>query len=187
MTMLFTMLISSAANADMYFVQQVINGNTLRLITGETVRLIGVDIPEITADMSMTEKARVLKNQQKATEYVRGLVSGTKVDLKFDRSDRDENDNILAYVWFLYPEENVKKALEFEDDYKWAEIVEDWGEHQYVAFLNAALIKAGLAVPKDDQTNTEHSALFNSIYQQKIIPTMQAMGTSELDLTKVIP
>lgn len=180
-------LMSPAAHAEMFFIQEVIDGNTLRLLTGETVRLIGVHIPEITPEMSMQEKPRVINNQQRAAAYVRSLVSGTKVDLQFDGVTRDADDNLLAYAWFLYPEENVKQALEFEDDYKWDEIVEDWGEHQYVTFLNAAVIKAGLAVPKEEHDNIEHSALFNSIYQQKRVPTMQAKGTPALDLSKATP
>lgn len=187
LTIMVVLLMSPAAHAEMFFIQQVIDGNTLRLLNGETVRLIGVSIPEITPDMSMQEKARVINNQQKAAEYVRSLISGTKVDLQFDQQQRDAEGHLLAYAWFLYPEENVKKALEFENDYKWEEIVEDWGEHQYVTFLNAAVIKAGYAVPKEDHGNITHSALFNSIYQQKIVPTMQAKGQVDLDLSKVTP
>jgi len=187
LTIMVVLLMSPVANAEMFFIQQVIDGNTLRLLNGDTVRLIGVHIPEINTNMSMQEKAQVIKNRQKAAEYVRSLISGTKVDLQFDSKERDNEGNLLAYAWFLYPEENVKQALEFEDDYKWDEIVEDWGEHQYVTFLNAAVIKAGYAIPKEDHGNIEHSALFNSVYEQKIIPTLQAKGSPELDLSKVTP
>ena len=62
-------MLQTAAHADMYFIPEVINGNTLRLLSGETVRLIGVEIPQIAPGMSQQEKAEILKKQQAATEY----------------------------------------------------------------------------------------------------------------------
>ena len=60
---LFLML-QTTAHAEMYFIPEVINGNTLRLLSGETVRLIGVSIPQITPEMSQQEKAEILKNSR---------------------------------------------------------------------------------------------------------------------------
>lgn len=172
----------------MFFIQEVVNGNTLRLLSGETVRLIGVEIPEIRPDMSLTERKRVTNNRLEAAAYVRSLVSGAKADLQLDVRERDEEGNILAYAWFLYPEKNVTQALEFKDDYRVDEIVEDWGEHKYVTFLNAAIIKAGYGVySQEHQENQEHKELLTSIYQQNTVPTMQAMKESPIDITLATP
>ena len=113
------------------------------------------------------------------------MISGAKADLQFDNQLRDEEGNLLAYAWFLYPKENVREALEFEDEFMVSQIIEDWGEHQYVTFLNAALIKAGHGMPTSDGVNKEHAALFNSIYQNKMIPTFQVQATAEVDLSRV--
>ena len=113
------------------------------------------------------------------------MVSGAKADLQFDNRLRDEEGNLLAYCWFLYPKENVREALEFEDEFMVSQIIEDWGEHQYVTFLNAALIKSGHATPVNDDENVEHAALLNSIHQNNIIPTFQVQAPSEVDLSKV--
>lgn len=180
---LFTL--QTTAHADMYFIPEVINGNTLRLLNGETVRLIGVEIPQIAPEMSQQEKAEVIKKQQAAAEYTRSMVSGAKADLQFDNRLRDEEGNLLAYCWFLYPRENVRDALEFKDEFMVPQIIEDWGEHQYVTFLNAAIIKAGYATPTIDNVNMEHAALFNSIFHNEIIPTFQVQAEAEVDLSKV--
>lgn len=185
LTLIVVLFICPAANAEMYFIQEVVNGNTLRLLSGETVRLIGVDIPEMRPDMSLQERQRVTNNRLEAAAYVRSLVSGAKADLQFDVKERDEEGNILAYAWFLYPEANVKEALEFKDDYRVDDIVEDWGDHKYVAFLNAAVIKSGYGVySNSDSENAEHSELLASVYQQRSVPTMQVKKEEAIDLTR---
>lgn len=178
-------MLQATAQAEMYFIPEVINGNTLRLLDGETVRLIGVEIPQISPEMTQQEKAEIFKIQQAAAEYTRGMISGAKADLQFDNRLRDEEGNLLAYAWFLYPGENVREALEFKDDYLVNQIIEDWGEHQYVTFLNAALIKSGYATPRNDDVNVEHAALFNSIYQSEMIATFQVQAAAEIDLSQV--
>ncbi|MCA9394153.1 MAG: hypothetical protein KC900_08115 [Candidatus Omnitrophica bacterium] len=185
LTLIMLLTLHTTAHAEMYFIPEVIDGNTLRLLNGEKVRLIGVEIPQIAPGMTQQEKAEVIKQQQAATDYTRSMISGAKADLQFDSRLRDEEGNLLAYCWFLYPREDVREALEFKDEFMIEQIIEDWGEHQYVTFLNAAIIKAGHATPLNDEINVEHAALFNSIYHNEIIPTFQVQATAQVDLSKI--
>jgi hypothetical protein len=175
---LIFLLMPCLAQAEMYFIEKVVDARTLVLLTGEHVHLMGVNIPENRPDGSVATN-----NKEKASEYVRSLVSGSKVDLQFAEGV-DEEGYRQAYAWFLYPEENVMEALEFKDDYRMNEIVEDWGEHRYVAFLNAVIIKAGYGTPKEHLDNSEYASLMVSLYKPGNI---QALNTVPLAAPAALP
>ena len=73
-------------------VSRVIDGDTLELSTGERVRLIGVDAPEI-GQPSASE----------ATQFVRNLVEGRTVWLEADGNDTDAFGRLRRYVWLSVP------------------------------------------------------------------------------------
>lgn len=79
-------------------VARAIDGDTLELekpVEGAgTVRLIGVDSPELEG-----EDGRPQPGAEEATAFTAGQLEGRKVLLQFDRERRDGYGRLLAYVW----------------------------------------------------------------------------------------
>lgn len=68
-------------------VQRVIDGDTVELNDGTTIRFVGINAPEINDPYST-----------KATELVKKLVENKKVKLEYDAYTSDRFGRILAYV-----------------------------------------------------------------------------------------
>ena len=97
-------------------VSRVIDGDTIVLASGERVRLIGLDAPEIGEP-----------GADEATQFVRERVEGLTVWLESDGADRDRFGRLRRYVWLRQP-------------------TNTHDEHQIRQFqLNALLLKNGLA------------------------------------------
>jgi micrococcal nuclease len=75
-------------------VARVIDGDTLKLSTGETVRLIGVDTPE-----TKDPRKPVQYFGKEATAFARQLVEGKSVRLAYDQQRQDKYGRTLAYVY----------------------------------------------------------------------------------------
>jgi len=75
-------------------VAEVIDGDTIKLSDGRTVRYIGIDTPE-------TKHPR--KGQEcfgeEASRYNEELVAGEIIQLEKDVSETDRYDRLLRYVW----------------------------------------------------------------------------------------
>jgi micrococcal nuclease len=86
----------STSHAEIYKVKRVIDGDTLLLINGERVRLIGVNTPET-------------KHPQKPVQYfgreaylfTKQMVDGKEARFEFERQKRDRYGRLLAYVYLL--------------------------------------------------------------------------------------
>jgi micrococcal nuclease len=86
----------STSHAEIYKVKRVIDGDTLLLINGERVRLIGVNTPET-------------KHPQKPVEYfgkeahlfTKQMVDGKEARFEFEKQKRDRYGRLLAYVYLL--------------------------------------------------------------------------------------
>ena len=89
--LLIALLTLSAAKP---YVKQVYDGDTLALSTGEQVRYVGVDAPEIDHQGGksdfMAHEARALNAK---------LVQGKPVRLEFDQERNDHHGRLLAYVF----------------------------------------------------------------------------------------
>jgi endonuclease YncB( thermonuclease family) len=70
-----------------YLVTHVVDGDTLDLANGETVRLVGIDTPE-----------RGQCGHEAATAQLARLVEGKRVRLTISDEDRDGYDRLLRYV-----------------------------------------------------------------------------------------
>jgi micrococcal nuclease len=75
-------------------VTRVIEGNTLELSTGEKVRLIGVDTPEIKDPRKLVQAFG-----KDASAFTTQLVEGKHVRLEFDVQRQDQYQRLLAYVY----------------------------------------------------------------------------------------
>ena len=76
-------------------VTHVIDGDTIILENGETVRLIGVDAPE-----SNHPEVPVQRFQKESTEFLQRMVEGLKCTLDYEPQDvRDQFGRLLAYIY----------------------------------------------------------------------------------------
>ena len=99
---------SLAHSADQYFfVSKAIDGDTIRLSTGERIRLIGIDTPESRYNNKLARDSKrsskdidsILKMGKKASDFTRRLVEGKKVRLEFDLEKYDKYKRLLAYIY----------------------------------------------------------------------------------------
>ncbi len=85
----------AAAPADREaFVQRVVDGDTAVLATGERVRYIGVDTPELHHPRKPVEFYA-----REAKEFNRNLVEGKTVRLEWDVQRYDKYGRLLAYLF----------------------------------------------------------------------------------------
>jgi micrococcal nuclease len=81
---------------NVYEVKRVIDGDTILLSNGETVRLIGVDTPETKHPDKPVEYFG-----EEAYRFTKKMVEGNMVRLEFDWQERDRYGRLLAYVYLL--------------------------------------------------------------------------------------
>ncbi|HYH55038.1 MAG TPA: thermonuclease family protein [Anseongella sp.] len=81
--------------SDLYYVEEVTDGDTFVLKDGEKVRLIGIDAPET----PQSYKQRNFHYGIEARDYLEELIESRRVKLEFDREKRDRYGRLLAYVW----------------------------------------------------------------------------------------
>jgi len=117
-------------------VARVIDGDTIVLASGEVVRLIGVDAPEVGSP-----------GANQATQFVRDRVHGQTVWLEADGRDRDVHGRLRRYVWLRQPTD-PRNASQIR-------------QHQ----LNALLLSNGLARVMIIG-NVRNEALFRQLEQE---------------------
>jgi micrococcal nuclease len=132
-------------------VAQVYDGDTVRLNSGEKVRLIGIDTPELhdnpktRRDMERTGKdmATITRLGERAWHFSKSLLDGQEIKLEFDVVQRDKYGRLLAYVYL--------------SDGR---------------FVNEEIIKNGYAYPMTIPPNVRYAdkflALFEAAVDQKL-------------------
>jgi micrococcal nuclease len=108
---------------DMAMVTRVIDGDTIEIDTGQRVRYIGIDTPEVYPE----EEAYGME----AWQANRQLVEGKKIRLEADVSETDKYGRLLRYVYaddILVNAELVRlglaEAKAYPPDIKYQEILE---------------------------------------------------------------
>lgn len=126
-------------------IQRVIDGDTLQLASGERVRLIGIDTPEVHESEKLYRDSRTSGQDieaikvmgRRAKKFTRDLVEGKTVRLEFDVQKRDKYNRLLAYVYL-------------SDG----------------TFVNAEIIKQGYASVMTYPPNVKHAEEFLKLYRQ---------------------
>jgi micrococcal nuclease len=126
-------------------VTRVVDGDTLVLETGERVRIIGIDTPEMHASNKLNRDAQrshqdiatIQKMGQRSYAFTKNLVEGKRVSLEFDVDKYDKYDRLLAYVY-------LKDGT----------------------FVNAKIVAEGYASLMTYPPNVKYADLFLSLYRQ---------------------
>ncbi|MBI3994596.1 MAG: thermonuclease family protein [Nitrospirae bacterium] len=80
-------------------VKRVIDGDTIELVNGETVRYLGIDAPELRKKVRGRWVEAAEPFAAEASELNRRWVEGRRVRLERDKEDRDRFHRLLAYVF----------------------------------------------------------------------------------------
>lgn len=84
----------SISHAEIHKIKRVIDGDTLLLMNGERVRLIGVDTPE-----TKHPQKRVEYFGREAYLFTKQMVDGKEARLEFEKKKKDRYGRLLAYVY----------------------------------------------------------------------------------------
>ncbi|MBN2831243.1 MAG: thermonuclease family protein [Candidatus Omnitrophica bacterium] len=126
-------------------VKRAVDGDTLVLESGERVRLIGIDTPEIhdsdklsrDSKRSQQSASEIKAMGKKSYEFAKKLVEGKRVSLEFDVERYDKYKRLLAYVY-------LKDGT----------------------FVNAEIIKQGYASLMTFPPNVKYADLFLKLYRE---------------------
>lgn len=165
--------VTTPSIAENHTVVNVIDCNTLQLENTETVRLIGVDCPNMNT-----------KEGQEATEFVKALVEGKDADLQFYVQKTDKDGRLWAYVLvvgLIYDKNlEVTKTLKAKNklfgiptpknpilcDENGCWLV--YSGLEMIGSLNAAIIKAGYASPTAIPPNVKFDDLFQKLSKEEL-------------------
>jgi len=126
-------------------VTRAVDGDTLVLESGERVRLIGIDTPEVHESKKLYRDAQrtnqdvsmIQQLGRRSHEFTRNLVEGKRVSLEFDAERYDRYKRLLAYVY-------LKDGT----------------------FVNAEIVKEGYASLMTYPPNVKYADLFLKLYQE---------------------
>jgi micrococcal nuclease len=167
---------ADARAASKEVVVKTVDGDTLRLSSGETVRLIGIDTPEASnnaktrRDSKRTRESidEIIVMGKKASRFTRALVQGSEVTLEYDVEKRDRYGRLLAYVYFpvhgtnwLQVENGIVKSHLENANLPVAKSFDDTGgKGVFPVMLNAYLIQEGYAQVMTVAPNVKYQEIF---------------------------
>jgi micrococcal nuclease len=126
-------------------VKRAVDGDTLVLESGERVRLIGIDTPEMhesnklfrDSQRTKQDASTIQKLGRRSFEFTKKLVEGKRVSLEFDVERHDRYGRLLAYVY-------LKDGT----------------------FVNAEIVKQGYASLMTYPPNVKYADLFTKLYRE---------------------
>ena len=141
----FVMPLGRTYNYSDVLVKRAVDGDTLLLETGERVRLIGIDTPEMheskklyrDAERSKQDVSAIQEMGRKSHQFTKGLVEGKQVSLEFDIEKYDKYGRLLGYVY-------LKDGT----------------------FVNAEIVKQGYASLMTYPPNVKYADLFQKLYEE---------------------
>ncbi len=141
----FVMPLGRNYNYSDILVTRAVDGDTLLLESGERVRLIGIDTPEMhesnklyrDAQRTKQDVSTIQKLGRQAYEFTKNLVEGKRVSLEFDVEKYDRYKRLLAYVY-------LKDGT----------------------FVNAKIVEEGYASLMTYPPNVKYADLFLKLYRE---------------------
>jgi len=141
----FVMPLGRSYNYADILVTRAVDGDTLVLESGERVRLIGIDTPEMHESKKLYRDAQRTQQDistiqalgRQSYEFTRNLVEGKRVSLEFDVEKYDRYKRLLAYVY-------LKDGT----------------------FVNAKIVEEGYASLMTYPPNVKYADLFLKLYRQ---------------------
>jgi micrococcal nuclease len=141
----FTLPFGRSYNYADVLVKRVVDGDTIQIESGERVRLIGIDTPEMhesnklyrDAQRTKQDISTIQKLGLRAYAFTKNLVEAKRVSLEFDVEKRDKYGRLLAYVY-------LKDGT----------------------FVNAEIVKQGYASLMTIPPNVKYADLFLKLYQE---------------------
>lgn len=138
-------LIGCGYNYNDIYVMKVLDGDTIKLINGQKVRLVGIDSPELYVSNKLYRDARrtgrdiaaIQSDGREAYGFTKNLVERQRVRLEFDTEEKDRYGRLLAYVYL-----------------------------RDGTFVNAKIIERGYANLNNKLPNTKYAGLFRELYLQ---------------------
>lgn len=131
-----------------YVVERVADGDTFRLPNGQNMKLAEVNAPEVHHAPKLTQEAKRFRKEVwayrtlgvEAQTLVEKLLSQSQNEIKAESDGEafDEDGNLLTYVYIPL---NRLEAGMIPD----GTVILEKGNEQYEIFLNAYLVKLGLA------------------------------------------
>lgn len=121
-------------------VEDVLEGDLLKLSNGETVRLAGVVV-----------------HGSATVAYTRQLAAGKLVRVEYAAQPKDESGRLLAYV-FVVTDKPGQAKVNQPDDY----VIMTSGDLQEI-FLNATLLRVGYARLTDTPSDAKYRDLFEKL------------------------
>ena len=119
----------SGQQAEEVYIERVIDGDTVETAAGDSIRLLGVDTPEIDWENNNSEFYA-----EKAREFTLNNLADQKVLLEYDKEKEDNYGRILAYIY--HDGQNFNQKL-LAEGYATLMIVEPNDKYQ-AEFKNAA-------------------------------------------------
>lgn len=141
----FVMPLGQSYNYSDVLVTRVVDGDTLLLASGERVRLIGIDTPEVHESGKLRRDAQKMQQSageirklgRRASEFTKALVEGKRVSLEFDVERYDRYKRLLAYAY-------LKDGT----------------------FVNARIVQEGYASLLTIPPNVKYADLFLKLYRE---------------------
>jgi len=141
----FTIPFGKSYNYADILAKRVIDGDTIELESGERVRLIGIDTPEVHESNKLHRDSQrtgqdmrtIQELGKRAWDFTKKLVEGKRVALEFDVEKYDKYNRLLAYAY-------LKDGT----------------------FVNAEIIKQGYASLMTFPPNVKYADLFLKLYQE---------------------
>jgi len=165
------LLFTTTAYAQVYTVERVIDGGTLKLTNGERVCLIGIDTPETHESKKLHRNAErtgqdvetIKELGKQSTEFVKSLLPvGTEVQLEYDVEKKDKYGRLLAYVYL--PIRLGKKYPTLEHRHRF--LIGIGSDAVACLLINSIIISEGYASPMTIPPNVKHAELFEKLYQE---------------------
>jgi len=158
-------------------ITKVYDGDTVKITSGDKVRLIGIDTPEAyESDKLFRDAARTGQDVNRikargrlAAQFTKRIADGKPVRLEFDMERKDKYGRLLAYLFIPVCEwgkDEPPCQVEKNPDYEYQQLPGMNKDNGLYVFLNASIMKAGFAEPMNIRPNTHYADHFQQLYAE---------------------